>query len=149
MWKYGVTLVLAAALLVSGCREQANITYTPPALKDDWSVKLTLSGGIAGLLRHIEVNAEGLYSVTDERMQKTATGKLTEQELIEVEGLITNLQFTPPEIPSACADCFVYDIEIASGGQKMIVNADDVNLEDSGVGTLVQFLREIMDSALK
>jgi hypothetical protein len=43
----------------------------------------------------------------------------------------------------------VYDIEILSGGQKMIVSADDVTLGDSGVGTLAQFLRGIMDSALK
>ena len=43
----------------------------------------------------------------------------------------------------------MYDIEILSGGQKMLVSADDVTLGDSGIGTLVQFLRGMMDSALQ
>lgn len=148
MSKFGLILVLTA-LLVTGCTQSSDITYTPPALEDDWSVNMTLSGGIAGLMQTIEVKADGSYTVADERTGKTASGKLTEDELATLEELISTLEFSTSRNPSACADCFVYDIEIVSGGQKIIVNADDMTLGDSGVGTLAQFLRGIMDSALK
>jgi hypothetical protein len=148
MSKLGLMLVLAV-LLVAGCTQRSDITYTPPELEDEWSVNMTLSGGIAGLMRSIEVKADGSYTVTDERTGNTASGELTEDELAELEEIISTLEFSTSRNPSACADCFVYDIEILSGGQKMIVNSDDTTLDDSGVGTLAQFLRGIMDSALK
>lgn len=148
MSKFGLILVLAA-LLVAGCTQPSTITYTPPALEDDWSVNMTLTGGIAGLMRNIEVKADGSYTVTDKRTGNTATGELTKDELATLEEMISTLEISTSKNPSACADCFVYEIEILSGGQKMIVSADDVTLGDSGVGALAQFLRGIMDSALK
>ena len=148
MSKFSFILVLAA-LLVAGCTRSSTNTYTPPALEDDWSVNMTLSGGITGLMQTIEVKADGSYTVADERTGKTASGKLTEEQLATLEEIISTLEFSTSKNPSACADCFVYDIEILSGGQKIIVNADDTTLGDSGVGTLAQFLRGIMDSALQ
>jgi hypothetical protein len=148
MSKFNFILVLAA-LLVAGCARSSTNTYTPPALEDDWSVNMTLSGGIAGLMRTIEVKADGRYTVADQRAGNTASGELTEDELARLEEMLSTLEFSTSKNPSACADCFVYDIEIISGGQKMIVNADDVTLGDSGVGPLAQFLRGIMDSALQ
>lgn len=149
MSKYRLILALIVALLLTGCKQSSGITYTPPALEDGWSVNMTLSGGIAGLLQTINVQSDGEYTVTDERAQNTSTGKLTDQELGTLEDLIASMEFIAPNTPSGCADCFEYDLEIESGGRKMLVNADDVTLGDSGMGPLVQFLRGIMDTALK
>jgi hypothetical protein len=148
MSKFNFVLILAA-LLVTGCARSSANTYTPPALEEDWSVNMTLSGGIAGLMRTVEVKADGSYTVTDRRAGNIVSGELTEEELTRLEEVISTLEFSTSKNPSACADCFVYDIEIISGGQKMLVSADDVTLGDSGAGTLAQFLREIMDSALQ
>ena len=148
MYKFGFILILAA-LLAASCTRSSTNTYSPPAIEDDWSVNMTLSGGIAGLMRTIEVKADGSFTVTDKRVGNTVSGELTEDELAKLEEMLSSLKFSTSKNPSACADCFEYEIEIISGGQKMLVNADDVTLGDSGIGTLVQFLRGMMDSVLQ
>lgn len=142
-------MLVLAALLVSGCKEaQPTVLYTPPALAQEWSVKMTQSGGIMGLLRNIEAASDGKFTVNDERAGTTVTGELTDGKLAELQRLVTEMTFTAPEIPAVCADCFVYEVQIESGGKKMIAQADDISLPDSGMEALVEFLRGIMDSAL-
>lgn len=148
MLKYIMTLVLAAAIL-AGCKSSPEIAYTAPPLAEEWTVSMEQSGGIMGMLRSIKVASDGNYIVTDERTHTTATRKLAENQLAELQGLVSNMEFTPPEIPGVCADCFVYEVDIESGGGKMIVNVDDVALPTSGLESLVDFLRNIMDSALQ
>lgn len=140
---------MTAAMLVTGCVRSSGITYTPPALEKGWSVKMTLSGGIAGLRRFIQAGSDGSLIVVDERTGEKITGELTEDELTELAELIATLKVSASNKPPACADCFEYDIEIDSGGRKMITHADDLTLGDSGAGALVQFLQEKMDAALK
>lgn len=149
MWKYGLIATLIAVLLV-GCKGSSQqIYYTPPAPANDWTVNMTQSGGIMGLLRSIEVTSDGNYVITDERAHTSVTGKLSEQELSKLQGLVSSFTFTPPEVRAVCADCFVYEIEIQSGGQKMIVKTEDISLPESGIEPFVAFLRGIMDTALK
>ena len=145
MWKHGLILLLVT-IVIMGCKGE-ELSYTPPALAEEWSVKMTQSGGIMGLLRSIQVGSDGNYLVTDERSHLSSTGSLTKQQLTELQGLIANMKFTPPEIRGSCADCFVYDIEIETGGQRMIVQADDMSLPDSGIESLVDFLRRILDAS--
>lgn len=102
-----------------------------------------------GMHQTIEADSNSNFLVIDLRTQQTASGTLKESELVRLRELTTDMKFTPPEIPGACADCFIYEIEIESDGRKMIVKADDVSLGDSGLGELVQFLRNIMDRALR
>jgi hypothetical protein len=143
-------ILIAAAFLFSACKQGTpTVTYTPPVLADDWSVRLTQSGGIMGLLRNIEVRADGKFAANDERAGTTVTGELTVGELTELQRLAAEMTFTAPRIPAVCADCFVYEIQIESGGKKMIAQADDISLPDSGMALLVEFLRGIMDSALR
>jgi len=48
-----------------------------------------------------------------------------------------------------CADCFVYELEIASTTGIVRVQADDTNLGESGAQDLIQFLGEMRDQALE
>ena len=50
---------------------------------------------------------------------------------------------------SVCADCFVYELEIASTTGIVRVQADDTNLSESGAQDLIQFLGEMRDQALE
>jgi hypothetical protein len=143
-------ILFTAALIVSACAKNSpTVVYTPPVLAEDWSVGMTQSGGIMGLLRHIEASSDGTYSAGDERDGRTVTGVLPQEQLTELQGLVTSLEFTAPKMPTVCADCFVYDLEIQSGGKKLILQADDISLPESGMAPLVEFLRGIMDSALQ
>lgn len=148
MWKYGLPLVLVL-LTLAGCKGSSEVSYTAPVLSEDWIIRMNQSGGIMGLRQNIETSSDGDFWVVDQRTHQTASGTLTEPELARLRELATDLKFTPPEIPAVCADCFVYEVEIESGGRKMIVSADDVSLGDSGLGELVQFLRNIMDRTLQ
>ena len=138
-----LTLVLVA------CSKDASPTYAPPVLEETWAVKMTLSGGIAGLLRSIDVNSTGSYSVADQRVGKVVTGTLSEADLVTLQALISALEVSAPKKPSACARCFEYELEVESGGKKMNASADDLSLGESGMGELVQFLRQTMDAALQ
>jgi len=149
MSKYGLTLLAAAFLLVGCSTQKAEATATPPVLEENWSVKMTLSGGIAGLLRTVEVQADGSYTVVDERAGTTIQGSLDDEKRTALKALIENLAVTTPKNPAVCADCFVYDIEIQNGGKRMIANVDDLSVGASGMGELVNFLQELINTALK
>ncbi len=143
-------VMLSAALLLTACASSSDqILYTPPALSDDWSVNMIQTGGIMGMKRSILISSDGAYQVLDQRTQKSATGTLTEAQRAEVKETLTGLKFTAPSLPSACADCFIYNIEIESNGQKMKIQLDDTTLPGSGFEPLVDSLRGLMDNALK
>ncbi len=141
--------LLILALSITGCLRSSGLIYTPPALEEGWAVTLKLSGGIAGLKRNIHVKSDGSYVVVDERSGKQFTGELSKDDLAELESLLSALHVQALNNPSACADCFEYDLEIETGGKKMVIHTDDITLGDSGAGTLVQFLRKKMDAALQ
>ena len=52
-------------------------------------------------------------------------------------------------LPSGCADCFIYDVEITSTTGIIRIHADDTSLTDSGAQPLIQFLGELRDRALR
>jgi hypothetical protein len=148
MFKNKLLAFLTLAVLAAGCAKEPSVTYTPPPLDEDWAVKMTLSGGFAGLRRNIRAYSDGSYIVVDEKVNDTFNGTLTENQLTELEGMISAVEFTAPKVPSVCADCFNYDVEIVSGSRKLLFSVDDMSLSDSGVADLVEFLRGLMDSAL-
>lgn len=139
-------LLIILAVFIMGCKGEEK-TYSSPTLSEEWTIKMTQSGGIMGLRRSIQVASDGSYLIVDERAQTSVTGTLPEQQLSELKDLTNNLKFTSPENRAVCADCFVYDIEIESGGKKMILQVEDISLPDSGIEALVTFLRGILESA--
>lgn len=139
-------LLIILAVFIMGCKGEEK-TYSSPTLSEEWTIKMTQSGGIMGLRRSIQVASDGSYLIVDERAQTSVTGNLPEQQLSELKDLTNNLKFTSPENRAVCADCFVYDIEIESGGKKMILQVEDISLPDSGIEALVTFLRGILESA--
>ncbi|MBI3165322.1 MAG: hypothetical protein IPG44_01790 [Anaerolineales bacterium] len=149
MFKSKFLILLIVALTMTGCAKETEITYTPPPIEDEWSVTMVQSGGIMGLLRSIRVSSDGTYSVVDERAGGRVEGTLSGNELAHLKDLVAGFSFLTPKIPMVCADCFVYEVEIQSGGQKLVVETDDVNMPETGMGPLVEFLRGVMDSALQ
>ena len=147
--------VLIIALLITGCAPASTntpaATPTLPTISDEWTIKMTHSGGIMGLMRSIEVSSDGSYTVNDERAKKKITGMLTNDELQSLSSTITSAKLVNLDTTegSVCADCFIYDIEILSGGEKFVAQLNDISLPDSGMEDLVTSLRTLMDSALK
>ncbi len=148
-------IALIVILLVAGCAPspQATPAATPtlPVLTNEWTIRMIHSGGIMGLMRSVEVASDGSYTVTDERSKSNVTSELNEADLATLRGLVSNVELRSPEDsrPSVCADCFIYDIEIQSGGKNLTVQLSDITLPGSGMEELVDFLHRLIDSALK
>lgn len=131
-------------ILISSC-SSPEITYTPPPIEGDWSVRMIQTGGIAGVNRAIEVLSDGSYTVYQQAGAEGVKGQLVEAQLTQLEELINNLEIASIRTNSMCADCFEYNIEIqSSGGRKLVLELDDLTLPDSGAGELVTFLQNLM-----
>lgn len=139
-----ITLLIVFTFIISACGSK-EITYTPPPIEDDWSVRMIQTGGIAGVNRAIEVLSDGSYTVYQQTGVEGIKGQLTEAEFNQLSELIKNLEIKSSQTNSVCADCFEYNIEIQSGaGRKLILELDDLTLPDSGAGELVTFLSGLM-----
>lgn len=155
--------VLLVGLLVTGCAQSPTpeplktpapekpITSGLPALNSEWTIKMGQSGGIMGLSRSVEISSDGKLTVVDERANKTISGELSAVELSKVNELISSSKYVPPSKPNgmACADCFIYDLEIRTDGEKFAAQLNDVSLPNSGLEPLVTYLRELIDKTLK
>lgn len=139
-----IRILLIASFLISACSSSPNIAYTPPPLEGDWHIRMIQTGGIAGVNRAIEVLSDGSYTVYQQAGTEGKKGQLTESELSRLQELIANLEITNSRTNSMCNDCFEYNIEIQSGGRKMVLDLDDLTLPDSGAGELVTFLSGLM-----
>jgi hypothetical protein len=142
MQKYIFTFLIVLALSISACGSQ-EITHTAPELTDNWSVRMIQIGGIAGVNRAIEVLSDGSYTVYQQAGAEGIKGQLSESDLATLEDLIANLEVANVRTDMMCADCFEYNIEIQSGGRKMVLDFDDITLPDSGAEELVAFLQKL------
>lgn len=149
MFKKKLLGLLTSLLILTSCAKETGVTYTPPPLADEWVVTMVQSGGIMGLQRSIRISSDGKYTVVDEMNGKSVNSELSAENLDGLKNLVADFSFTAPKAPMVCADCFIYKVAIQSGGQKMVAEIDDVNMPETGMGPLVEFLRDLMDSALK
>jgi len=149
------------SLILTSCRPTATQTplATPtekpastglPMLEGRWSLRLVHSGGIMGLSRSLVISADGKYWATDERTGKTYTGLLSAEEFSKIKELIASAEYeqtTQPEM--TCADCFIYELQILSNGEKFYVQLNDLELPKSGLESLITTLRNIMSRTIK
>lgn len=151
--------IVVLALLMSACGARAAgggvpvgeiLPTTGPAADSIWTIRFSYTGGIAGFNRKMEVSNTGEATVTDVRTGKTANIQLTAEQLAQMHDLIGKAVFQPSAKPTPCADCFVYTLELDTGtASPFTAQLDDTNLEASGLSPLVNFLRKVMDDALK
>jgi hypothetical protein len=147
MFRQLICIILPGALFLSGCASAPNAEPLP-TLENEWTIKMTHSGGIMGLSRSIEVSSSGIYIITDDRPEARKEGILSAREVADLKELVAFTQYSPVPKETGCADCFVYDIAISGTGRPFKARVDDVTLEDSGLGPLVLQLRTIMEREL-
>jgi len=120
-----------------------------PKLNGDWRMMLTQSGGFIGMSKSIQIDASGAATVTDLRSKKTSQAVLPADTLKKLTDLVANSSYKPASMPSGCADCFIFKLEITSGSQKFQVEMNDIDLQTSGLQDLVGFLGQSMRSIEK
>ena len=114
-----------------------------------WTVSMQLSGGFAGLSRSIVISNDGMATARDERSGKTVKKQLTPDEFAQINNLVKSATLNPSSgSPAVCVDCFVYNIQVNSGGGKSTAQFDDISLPNSGMAPLVNYLRDLMSKML-
>jgi hypothetical protein len=121
-----------------------------PSPTESWQLSFVQSGGFAGVQLKLGVSSDGRLTAQDLRSGKTATKQLDAATLNKISGLVSTLALSASQSPgSACADCFLYDLQLTTGGRTIQVHADDTTLAASGAQDLIALLQQLRDGALK
>ena len=144
---------LIILIFLSSCGNTKSVlpnTQPFPSPAGKWNLKLTQSGGIAGVQLTVEVNSDGLLKAENQRSQQIVTKILSSQTVIELKKLIFNtISSASRTTQSACADCFIYDLEIQLDGSNIKIHVDDITINKSGAQELIAKLIGLRDEALK
>ena len=146
-------ILLIPIIFITSCNtpiSKTPISQPLPSPSGAWSVKMTQSGGIAGVLLTVEVNSDGQLNAEDQRSHRSISRILSTQTTDELKLLIFNMPVSGNRLPQTrCADCFIYDLEIHAKGKNLEIQVDDVSMKDSGAQELISNLIMIRDGALK
>ena len=139
-------LAIFISMLLYACGVVKPVPSSPqplPSPSGKWQVKLTQSGGFAGVLLSVEVASDG------QRTGSTVTQTLSPQTMAELGRLIRGIAHSGGDKPSsACADCFVYDLELHQDSGDIQIHADDMSLDNFGAADLIARLRQLRDASL-
>ena len=154
MLRYGaLRSALVLILFLTGCDRMWPAPSAPqplPSPTDSWSLSLTQSGGIAGVSLKVQVSSDGQLSAEDHRSGRTVRQTLPPETVAHLAAIYSSgLLLTPQPRNSGCADCFIYNLEMSSGGRVVHIVADDTTMDSSGAGELIRLLRLLRDNALK
>jgi hypothetical protein len=145
-----IGLLLAACQPLTMAAPQSPLA-TPTAAPAQWTtLRMDQSGGIMGLHRSVEITSAGRLTATDERTKQTVTLQLSKEQMADLQKLISAASYVTPEVPMVCADCFVYEMSIERGtGKPWMASVDDTSIADSGLAPLIEYVRTLMEKALK
>jgi hypothetical protein len=143
---------VACALVAIGLWSCAPSGSFPPPIPSpvaEWTISLAQSGGFAGVNLLVRVDSDGTITAHNGRSGGEVTLPLSKSDLQEVERLLVGLELKSPNgARSACADCFLYDLEISLNGRTTRWQGDDTTLHESGVEDLIWLLGRLRDQAL-
>jgi hypothetical protein len=135
---------------MAACAPASAFPPPVPTPGGDWSVQLIQTGGFAGVDLAIKVFSDAHMTADDRRSGRTVTVPVSQADMQELKDLLAQIGApTADHLPSVCADCFIYDLEIISGSARVRIQADDMNLSESGAQALILFLGQIRDQALR
>jgi hypothetical protein len=97
----------------------------------------------------VQVASDGQLVAADQHSGRRATLQLPPKSIAEL-GQLYSEGVSPAQTPqaSACADCFLYDLEIKSQDGSANIRLDDTSLADSKAEPLIRYLIQLRDAAL-
>lgn len=88
------------------------------------TVKITRTGGIAGVNQSIEIIFDGSWTYTDAKTATTETGTLTAAQRAQLLQLVSDPAFLAEMAaapnPVACADGFTYTVQVGQQSSSMV-----------------------------
>ena len=109
-----------------------------------WHVRFTLSGGLGGLRKTVELSSMGRCILEDHKKRERVTVDVAGEEMARIARLLAvTAQLQPIGQNPACADCYHYQLDIQVDRQGFAFQANDLNLEKSGLVDLVKALLDL------
>ncbi len=143
-------LIVSGLFVLSACGPSRAFPGPLPSPMTPWIVTLTQTGGFAGVSLRIQVSSDGQMIAQDQRAGRTVTQAVPADTTSTLNGLIAGIELSQKErLSSACADCFIYDLEIVTPNGTTRVRADDSTVGDSGAQAIIQMLGKMRDQALR
>lgn len=145
-----LAILAIVSVALAGCGPERTFPPPIPTATPDWSIQLSQTGGFAGIDLFMEVGSEGEMTVEDRRAGKRASVPVSAATVKDIDRLLQEADL-PEEgrFSSPCADCFLYELEVASGLRAFHVLADDTTLSQSGARELIEYLVGLRDGALR
>jgi len=143
-------LISLLSCVAQGKSEETGLTKVKPIEKtNQWIVVLGVSGGFAGWIKNISVDASGKTIVNDLRRNKSSKKILSNKELSELSKLVEQLKsfkLEPEATQSStlCSDCFQYELSIRWQNGQILASLNDINLTESKANKIILFLRDIL-----
>lgn len=149
IWRGTIVLFV----LLAGCGPAGPATLRPqsvPSPSGAWTAKLTQSGGFIGVLLTVEVSRNGVLTAEDLRSGQSLTTALPPDTIAQLDQMISNAKApVPGGLPSGCADCFNYTLDLISTRGAIHVQVDDTTIAASGFEPLINLLQHLRDDALR
>jgi hypothetical protein len=111
-----------------------------PPLIGNWQLTLNQSGGFVGVSRQVEVLSSGEMTAIDYRSSQSVRTHLSSDDLTVLIRLISATKYNPIQTPATCADCFLYHLEIVSASEKFQVDLNQIDIANTGLQPLVDYL---------
>jgi len=123
------------------------------ALSTTWSVEFSVSGGFAGVRQHLEVYQNGRVTGVDEKLKKSVTGNLDQQDFAEMQKLV---EWRTVTLSSAqeksrdlnCYDCYNYSVVSTLNGRKISRQYGGLNITENNERKLIQLLSKVLREQL-
>lgn len=154
--RLGLAPIVGAALwFMAACASQ-RVTLVQPTtipaetLRSEWHISFSVTGGLAGLQRQLELSDEGRLTVVDKALGKEVTAQLPEETMREIRSWVTRVAparvSTPPI--SRCRDCLSYKLEVRRGTERLSFSYDDINLSEAEIAPFIELLSRLLTQAL-
>lgn len=146
---------LLVSVVVVACAITVDAERAPwgmQATAGDWTIELTLSGGIAGMMRRVTVTSKGEAQVRDLRRDKQVHTRLSPERAAEFGALSKHIGDADSERPafmSRCADCVNYELTVFDGDVTRQRRFDSRDLGNFPYRDLVTALIDLMNTALR
>lgn len=118
-----------------------------------WSVEFSVSGGFAGVRQRLEVYQNGRVISVDEKLKKSVTSNLDQQDFAEMQKLV---EWRTATLSSSseksrnfnCYDCYNYIVVSTLNGKKISRQYGELNFAMNNERKLIQLLSKVLREQL-
>lgn len=151
------------SLLLASCQSAGTLSPSqqapseaPPAteagskvcnLSAGWSLTYTVTGGIAGIMKNLDLDSSSAVSFTSSRPAAETSGTLAPRKLAAIKDA---LHIACPDLlaahqPRPCPDCFLSTVTLDAGGRPIEWSTASGQEVPETISTLLTALNRLMD----